>query len=150
MSGAAQYRKTGPRTYSPKQGTTVKAHRVVEAVAPGRIQLAGAASVRTLGVALTDCIAPEDLQTGPVIDGSGRPVTAMYALPVNTAVADGGIEVKVEYAADAVFGDRLVAAANGKVTPAGATPDARTIVGKCTEPLGVTVATNAFGLMETA
>ena len=41
-------------------------------------------------------------------------------------------------------------AADGKVTPAGATPDARTIVGKCTEPAGVVVATNPRGLMETA
>ena len=44
--------------------------------------------------------------------------------------------------------DPLVAAANGQVTPAGATPDARTIVGRCTNPGGV--AAGAVGLMRIA
>lgn len=152
MSGVAQYRKAGPRTWVPKQGVTIKGGRVVEGInTPGRIQHAAAGSVRTLGVALTDAIAPEDLVTTPVVGGDGRPVTAMYALPTTVAVADGGIEVKVEYAANANFGDRLIAAADGKVTPAvDNTVDPRAIVGKCTEPAGVVVATNPRGLMETA
>jgi hypothetical protein len=45
----------------------------------------------------------------------------------------------VKYAAVANLGDKLIAASAGRVTPAGATPDARTIVGECTEPGGVTV-----------
>ncbi|MCP3811525.1 hypothetical protein NLX62_04170 [Mycobacteriaceae bacterium Msp059] len=152
MSGVAQYRKAGPRTWTPKQGVTVKGGRVVEGInTPGRIQHAAAGSVRTLGVALTDAIAPEDLVTTPTTGSDGRPVTAMYALPTTVAIADGGIEVKVEYAANANFGDRLIAAADGKVTPAvDATVDPRAIVGKCTEPAGVVVATNPRGLMETA
>lgn len=150
MSGVAQYRKAGPRTYTPASGAIIKGGQVVEAVAGGRIQPAGAASVKTLGVALTDAIAPEQVVTGPTTDASGRPVTAMYSAPTTVACADRGIEVTVTYAANANFGDRLVAAANGTVTPAGATPDARQIVGYCSEPLGVTVTTDATALMVTA
>lgn len=150
MSGVAMYRKTGPRTYTPKQGVTVTGGRVVEGVAGGRIQHAGADSATTLGVALTDAMAPEDVVTTPQAGPDGRPVINYYSLPTTVAVADGGIEVKVEYTTNANFGDRLVSAGQGKVKVAGATPDARTIVGKCTEPKGVVVATNPRGLMETA
>jgi hypothetical protein len=66
------------------------------------------------------------------------------------AVAYAGDEVPVQYSANASFGDKLVATANGKVAPAAANPDARTIVGICTEPLGVTFATNPRGLMRIA
>lgn len=149
MSGIAQYRKTGPRTYTPLSGQVVNGGRVVEAAAGGRIQHAGAASVKHLGVALTDAIAPEQVVGTPTTGADGRPVTAMYSLPVNVAVVDSGIEVKVTYAANANFGDWLICAANGTVTPAGATPDARTIVGQCREPLGVAVATTPLGLMKT-
>jgi hypothetical protein len=149
MSGIAQYRKTGPRTYTPASGQTVTGGRVVEAVAGGRIQHAGAGSVKHLGVALNDSIAPEQVVNGPTTGADGRPVTAMYSLPVNVAVADAGIEVKVTYAANANFGDWLICAAAGAVTPAGATPDARTIVGQCREPLGVVVGTSPLGLMKT-
>lgn len=150
MAGSAQYRKAGPRTYTPADNAVIRGGRVVEAVAGGRIQESAAGSFRTLGVALTDAIAPEDVVTTPTVGADGRPVTAMYSAPTTVAVADSGIEVKVTYAANANFGDRLVAAAAGTVTPAGAAPDARAIVGKCTEPLGVVVATNPRGLMETA
>ena len=150
MSGVPQYRKAGPRTYTPASGSTIRGGRVVEPAAGGRIVEAAAGSFKALGVALTDAMAPEQLNSGPTIGADGRPVTAMYALPTTVAVADSGIEVKVTYAANANFGDKLVCAANGTVTPAGATPDARTIVGKCSEPMGVVVATNARGLMVTA
>jgi hypothetical protein len=150
MSGVAQYRKAGPRTYTPADNAVILGGQVVEAVAGGRIQKAGAGSVKALGVALTDAIAPEDVTTAPSTDGLGRPVVAAVAIPTTVAVADRGIEVKVTYAADTNFGDKLICAANGTVTPAGATPDARTIVGYCSEPLGVDVSESATGLMVTA
>lgn len=150
MSGVAQYQKSGPATYTPADNAVIVGGQVVEAVGTaGRIQKAGAGSVRHLGVALTDAIAPEDQVNGPVTGGDGRPVTAMYSAPTTVAVADSGIKVKVTYAADATLGQALICAANGTVTPAGATPDARQIVGWCREPLGVTVAVNPRGLMKT-
>lgn len=150
MSAVAVYRKTGPATYSPKQGTTVAGGQVVEATTvAGRIQPAGAASVVALGVALTDAIAPEDVVTTPTTDAGGHPVTALYSLPTTVSVADRGAEVRVTYAADCAEGTKLVCASAGRVTPAGATPDARQIVGICTEPGGVVVATKPTGLMKT-
>lgn len=149
MPAIPQVTKTGPRTYTPKSGVSIKGGQLVEGVAGGRIQPAAAASVKVVGVALTDAIAPEDLVLTPTTGGDGRPVLNTAVLPTKVACAYGGTEVPVTYAANANFGDLLVAAANGTVTPAGATPDARTIVGRCTESSGVVVATNAVGLMRT-
>ena len=149
MPGTVQVTKTGPRTYSPAATKTVRGGRVVEFVTGGRIQEAGAGSLKVAGVALTDAIAPEDLSTAPGTDAFGKPVSNFAVYPTTTAVAYGGDEVEVTYAANAAQGDPLIAAANGTVTPAGATPDARTIIGRCTQPGGVVVATKATGLART-
>ena len=150
MSGAVQVTQGGPKTFTPADNATVRGGRVVEAVAGGRIQEAGAASLVALGVALTDAIAPEDVSTSTANDALGRPVLTAVAIPTKVAVAYAGTEVKVTYAANASFGQKLICAANGTVTPAGATPDARTLIGVCTEPGGVVIATNAVGLMRIA
>lgn len=150
MPGVPQVTQGGPKTFVPADNAFVRGGRLVEAVAGGRIQEAGAASTKVLGVALTDAIAPEDVNTTTTTDAQGRPVTPLYSLPTSVAVAYGGTEVPVTYSANAAFGDALVATAAGTVAPAGATPDARTIVGRCTEPLGVTIATNPVGLARIA
>lgn len=147
MSGAVQVTKTGPRTYTPAADATIAGGQLVEARTGGRIGIAGAGSTKVLGVALTDATGPE-LLTLTAQTVNGRPVLNTAVLPTAVAVAYGGIEVPVTYAAAAAFGDKLIAAANGQVTPAGATPDARTIVGICSAPAGV--AQNAVGLMRTA
>jgi hypothetical protein len=136
MPAIPQVTKTGPRTYVPASGVAISAGQLVEARAGGRIGPAAAGSLVVLGVALQDAIAPEDLVTTPTTVG-GRSVLNTAVLPQNVAVAYAPIEVPVTYAAAATFGQLLVAAANGQVTPAGATPDARTIVGRCTAPAGV-------------
>lgn len=148
MAGIPQVTKTGPRTYVPAVGTTIVGGQLVEARAAGRIGPAAAGSLKVLGVALTDAQAPESLVTTSALVG-GRQVLNMAPLPTRVAVAYGGIEVPVTYSAAATFGDLLVATANGQVGPAGATPDARTIVGRCTEPNGV-VSAGQVGLMRTA
>ncbi|MCT7372698.1 hypothetical protein [Mycolicibacterium llatzerense] len=151
MSGVLQVTKTGPRTYSPAPTKVVRGGRGVEYTANGRIQEWAAGTFRAAGVALTDAIAPEDAGASQVsIDGNGRPVLNTVILPQSVAVAYGGDEVPMTYAANANQGDLLIAAANGTVTPAGDTPDARTIVGRCTQPGGVVVATNALGLVRLA
>ena len=103
-----------------------------------------------LGVAITDANSPEDVNTalGTATMSGGRPVVNMAPFPTNVAVVSHGSEVPVVYAAAANFGDALICAANGQVTPAGATPDARQIVGKCTAPNGVGI--GAVGLMRIA
>lgn len=145
MSGVPQVTKTGPRTYVPAVGAAVTGGQLVEGRSGGRIGPAAAGSLRVLGVALGDSIAPEDIVTTPTTV-AGRPVLNTALLPPNVAVAYGGAETKVSYSANANFGDWLVATANGTVAPAGATPDARTLIGRCTEPAGVVFATSPLGL----
>ena len=144
MSAVAQVTKTGPRTYTPAE--PILGGQVVEARATGRIGVAAVGSVKHLGVALTDAQSPDAFVSTPVIV-AGRPVLNAAVLPTVVAVAYGGIETPVVYAAAANFGDRLTVAANGQVTPAAATPDARSIVGTCSAPAGV--AAGAVGLMRT-
>lgn len=147
MSGVAIVLKEGPKTYTPADNSTIKGGDVVVAAAGSRIAVAGAAAVNVLGIALNDGIAPEDVTSA----ASGDPLT-LVAVPANTkvAVAYGGMEVSgVTFTADCAEGLALVAAANGDVSPAGATPDARTVIGWCAEPGGVVVATKATGRVRT-
>lgn len=149
MPGVPIVTKTGPKTFTPANNEAIRGGLLVEARTGGRIGAAAAGSFVVLGVALNDAQAPEQLVTAPTVDAGGRNVLNAAQFPTIVAVAYGGDEVNVTYAANAAFGQKLIAAAAGTVTPAGATPDARTIVGTCTEPLGVVVGTNAVGLMRT-
>ncbi len=136
MPGIPVVTKQSQRTYKPAVGVTVIGGQLVEGRASARIGPAVAGSLRCLGVAVGDATAPESLVTGAVAQG-GRQVVNAAPLATLVAVVSGGAEVPVTYAAPAAFGELLIAAANGQVTPAGAAPDARTIVGRCTEPNGV-------------
>lgn len=150
MAGIAQVTQGGPKTFTPADNEVILGGQLVEARTGGRIGVAAAGSVKVLGVALTDAVAPEDFPGANTTDALGRTVVSAVPIPTTVAVAYAGTEVKVSYSANAAFGDKLVATATGKVGPAGATPDARTIVGVCTEPGGVVVATNPRGLMRIA
>lgn len=134
----------GPITYKVKG--TVNGGRLVEAAAAdadgGIIQQAAAGSVKVLGIATKDA---RKAVAATTTDPFGNPVTDVTQVTDEVAIGKGGVYPCV-YAANASFGDKLIAAANGTVTPAGATPDARTLVGECREPLGVVVATNPVGL----
>jgi hypothetical protein len=137
MPAVPQVTKGGPRSYVVVAGQTVTAGTFVEgATTGGRIRTAVAGSTRVLGVALQDAIAPEQLVTTATNNG-GRPVLNMTTLPQNVAVAYGGVEVNVVFSAAVGFGEAVVVTAGGQAGPAPATPDARTIVGRCTSPNGV-------------
>ena len=148
MPGVPQVTTGGPKTYIPHSGEFVRGGRLVMACddGSGRIQEADAASELVLGVALTDAIAPEDVVTTATVDSTGRPVAAPAPLPTSVAVAYNTTEVPVTYAADADFGAILMAAADGTVTPWTPGPFVTNVVGRCTEPLGVTVTENPVGL----
>lgn len=146
MPGIPQVTTSGPKTFTPAE--FIVGGQLVEARGSSRIGVAAAGSLKVLGVALTDAVAPEAFSSTPTLDAFNRPVLNAAPLPDKVAVAYSGEETPVKYAATAAFGDALIAAAAGQVTPAGATPDARTIVGRCTEPAGV--AAGATGLMRIA
>ena len=130
---------------------TVKGGQLVEArtaavASPGigNIGVAAAASVKVLGVATKDARVPASNET---TDTFGNVTVDVTQITEFTAVGVEGV-YPVLYSANAAFGDPLVATANGTVAPAGVTPDARTIVGRCWEPGGVVFATNPLGLVK--
>jgi hypothetical protein len=134
----------GPITFKVKG--TVRGGRLVEGAAAdvdgGIIIEAGAASAKVLGVATKDARKPVSPNS---VDTFGNPIVDTTMITDEVAVGKGGV-YPLTYTANAAFGDPLVATAAGTVAPAGATPDARTIVGRCMEPLGVVFATNPVGL----
>lgn len=83
------------------------------------VGVAAAGSVVCAGVALHDVPASRATVQGPAV-GDGFELTVI----TNVVIA-------VTFAAAATRGQRLIVAASGQVTPAGATPDARTVVGWC-------------------
>ncbi|GAB2907009.1 hypothetical protein GCM10027047_01600 [Rhodococcus aerolatus] len=145
MAGIPQVTKTGPRSYTPTE--PIAGGQLVEARTGGRVGVAAAGSLKVLGVAVTDGVSPDAAFGQPTVVG-GFPTVTAVAAPHTVGVAYGGIEVPVTYSATAAFGDALVSTGAGKVGPAGTTPDARTIVGRCAEPAGVTAA-NTVALMRT-
>jgi hypothetical protein len=145
MAAVPQTFKTGPQTYVPAE--LVVGGQVVEARASSRVGVAGAGSLKTLGIAVTDGINPEAFTNDATVV-NGLPVLDATQRQNHVVVANGGIVVAgVKYAAAAAFGDRLKAAALGTVTPMGAAEDCRLQVGVCVEPAGVLI--NATGLVRT-
>lgn len=104
----------------------VTAGQLVEPdAATAKVKPATAGTTKVLGVAVTNGY-----------PAGSTPVLTFIQQSERVAV-ERNHEMYVTFAADTLFGDRLIAAANGQVTPSGATPDARTLVGQCTEPAGV-------------
>lgn len=148
MSGVRpRFSHAGPVSYEVVEA--VKGGRLIEARAAGKVGLAAVGSLKVLGVAEVDA----KPVTNPVTtDADGFETINISPLPDHTAVGMG--HYVVEYTANASFGDALVAAAGGKVAPIAAvttpTPadvtSTRAIVGYCSEPAGVVIATTPFGL----
>ena len=145
MAGISQVTQGGPKAFTPAVGVTVKGGQFVELTDAGRLQPAGAASIRAIGVALTDGIAPEDVSTTATTNSLGRPVLVAVPVPTHVSVAYDATEVYVTAAAAVKPGQRVICAANGQVTPAGAGPAADQVVGICTDPAGI--AANAVGIV---
>jgi hypothetical protein len=125
MSGVNYTLQHGPDTF--EVNVAVTGGMLVEPDGTtGKVKPAGAGSLKVLGVAATDALPA----------GSDNPLNFAVARPF-TAVYYTSVDIKVTYTNAATFGAKLIAAANGQVTPAGATPDSASIVGICTEPGGV-------------
>lgn len=87
------------------------------------VGVAGAGSTKVAGVARHDVPAARATIQGPQVgDGHELTVARGVVIPVTNSNA-GAIAV----------GDKLIAAAAGKVAAAGATPDARTVIGEAFE-----------------
>lgn len=144
MAGINPKFEKGPVSYQVVEA--VKGGQLVEARASSKIGVAAAGSATVLGVAQTDA-KPSVTTSGTDSDGNitfdlGQAVYTDYV-----AVLKVG-EVPVTYAANCSFGVLLKAAASGQVTPwVSGTDSPGLIVGRCTEPGGVVIATKPTGLM---
>jgi hypothetical protein len=134
MPGVIPRYQKGPVTFTANAAIT--GGQLVDPAAGGTVAPAAAGSNVCLGVAVTDAI-PAATSQAPTVPGAS---VAVNLSPIGqyVGVASEGVW-PVTYAASATFGQRLITAANGQVTPAAATPDARQVIGICYEPAGVTV-----------
>jgi len=130
MSGVSVRQCDGPDTY--EVSAAVTGGQLVAPTTGGKVGPAGAAVANVLGVALQDAQPAGSAPTNPINTG----------WPSSKVAVARGVDVRgVTYAAATNFGDLLISAANGQVTPISGTAaaaDARQVVGRCTEPLGVT------------
>lgn len=131
----------GPVTYDVGVDTVIGG-RLVEIKADGTIKHTTAATAKCIGMAQDDA----QPLTGQAVDGYN--VTSAIVRS-STAIAYRGI-ARLLYAAAAGCGDRLVAAADGKVIPfAGGTHTFDQVVGRCLEPNGVLINTLGRSIIET-
>lgn len=134
MSGNRRVMQLGPETVT--VSVPVLGGQLVEpdtsAGNTGKVKPCTAGSVKFLGVARNDGQPAGTNPTNPLNIAWGRPDIAIDYAPA---------DVDTTFAAAANFGDLLMAAANGQVTPAGATPAVGTVVGRCSTPAGVAAAT---------
>lgn len=136
MAGILPTHERGPMTYQ-VSAALVGGQLVVKAAANSPlINVAGAGAQNVLGVCGDDA--------NPVPGGTPPSYgTGAYATPLNVAAnwpwvrVYRNCEVRVTYAGNADFGDLLQSAANGQVAVLG-TASPTGIVGRCTEPGGVT------------
>lgn len=134
MSGVLVRQQEGPDTF--EVSVAVTGGQLVAPTSGGKVGPAAAASTAVLGVALNDAQPAGSAPTNPI--NTGWP--SQYVAVVKD------VDVRVTYNIAANFGDLLVSAANGQVSPVTAvstpTPgdvtNTRAIIGRCTEPLGVT------------
>lgn len=101
----------------------VTAGQLVETTGDRTVGPAGAASTKVVGVALWDVPAARVSIQGPQVGDVNR-------LTVVTMCA-----VKLTASGAIAAGDTLIAAAAGAVSAAGATPDARTVVGRALQAI---------------
>lgn len=147
MSGMLPHYRLGPDSYQ-VSAQVLGGQLVVPDAGPATtVSVAGAAAINVLGVAGIDA-APIVSQAGNTT-GYGQSLTDISVLPDYTSVYAGPADCHVTYAANAAFGQLLKAAALGTVTPwvSGTDTNPATIVGRCTQPGGVTISANAVGRM---
>lgn len=144
MTGVVPRFGPGPVTYEVAEA--VVGGQLVEARANGLIGVAGATSRVVLGIATRNA-RPASSADGTT--ATGYPVTDLSHDLVTPYVAVGKEgEWPVTFTADAAFGVPVRAAANGTVVPWVTADGPDAIVGRCTQPGGVVIATNPVGLVK--
>ena len=146
MSGSLPHYQLGPGSYQ-VSALVVGGQLVVADASPATtVSPAGAGSKLVLGVAGNDAAPIPNQASSTDTAAGGAPLVDISVLSDYTSVYAGGYDMHVTYAANCAAGTLLMAAANGQVTPYVA-GTADQIVGRCTQPGGVVIATNAVGRM---
>jgi len=149
MAGSLPHYKLGPASYQVSALVTGGQLVAADASPATTVSPAGAGSLFVVGVAGTDA-APIPNQAGDTDTTAGaNPLVDISVLSDYTSVYSSGYDMHVTYAINCTFGTLLKAAANGTVTPwvSGTDTLPALIVGRCTQPGGVTVSTLAVGRM---
>jgi len=146
MSGSLAHYKLGPASYQVSALVNGGLLVAADSGTATTVSPAGAGSKLVLGVAGNDA-APIPNQAGDTDTmAGGSPLVDISVLSDYVSVYSSGYDMHVTYAANCPFGTLLMAAANGTVTPYVA-GTADQIVGRCTQPGGVTTSANAVGRM---
>jgi hypothetical protein len=146
VPGSLPHFKSGPDSYQVSAAVAGGTLVAADGAAATTVSTAGAGSILVLGVAGNDA-APIPTQAGATDTAAGgAPLLDISVVSDYTSVHHGE-DMHVTYAANCAFGTLLKAAANGQVTPwvSGTDTLPATIVGRCTQPGGVVIATNAIG-----
>ncbi|MGW1676027.1 hypothetical protein [Saccharopolyspora sp. NPDC002376] len=125
MPGVVPRQQHGPDTLEVSEN--VNGGQLVVPSTGGKVKPAGAGAINVLGVALDDARPAGSAPTNPI----------NTAWPHSEVAVAYGVDIRVTYNAAAKFGDLLVTAAGGQVAPVDETATFDQIVGRCTEPGGV-------------
>lgn len=149
MSASLPHYKTGPASLQVATlifgGQLVMPNTQANGGTDYTVKPATANTVYCLGVAGNDANVLT-AQTGSP-NTYGEPLIDISVLTDYTAVYAGGFDIWAWYSGQAFQGQKLLCAANGTVTGAGAGPAADQVVGICTHPGGIATAmlTQAIG-----
>jgi hypothetical protein len=148
MSGSLPHYKLGPASYQVSALVTGGQLVAADGSSATTVSVAGAGSALVLGVAGNDAAPIPSQASSTDTAAGGAPLVDISVLSDYTSVYASGYDMHVTYAANATFGALLKSAASGQVTPwVSGTDAAGLIVGRCTQPGGVTTSTNAVGRM---
>jgi hypothetical protein len=138
MAGVVPFQQKGGVTF--QASVAVVGGMIVESdgAVPAMIRPCSAGSLKVIGIAVTDAIPVGTVQDPTVLDAPSS--TNLSPIPPYVSVESIGVW-PVVFAAVAVFGQRLKAAAAGQVTPLidGTDTDPSLCIGTCYTPAGVTV-----------
>lgn len=146
MAGSLPHLKHGPDSYQVSAAVAGGTLVAADASPATTVSTAGVGSILVLGVAGTDA-APVPNQAGATDTAAGGAPLLDISVVGDYVPVYHGADMHVTYAANCTFGTLLKAAANGTVTPwvDGTDTHPAYIVGRCTQPGGVTTSVNAVG-----
>jgi hypothetical protein len=138
--------KHGPDSYQVSAAVAGGTLVVADGASALTVSTAGANAINVLGVAGNDAAPIPNQASNTDSLAGGAPLLDVSVVPDYVAVYHGA-DMHVTYAANATFGQLLKAAASGQVTPwvDGTDTHPAYIIGRCTQPGGVTTSANAVG-----